>query len=342
MTLRTAAPETAAPVRVSGSFRDVSASSGPPGPSSLPRDLPRLLAAGERAAFHGPPGQAVHVLEQAVALAQAHDRAAEATAARWLLGVALGACGRYVAGLQAVASLVEEAEVPGTPADRRLFGALAAGTGASLLRQLGRHAEARQLDQRGLALAETGAGGFDCRLGLAADAVGLGEADEAAAQLAAAAALIPEREDWWRQRVRLGWVRAELALLRGQPAEAVAACEDAVARAERAQAPRHVAKGLLFLGVAQVQTGSLEAAATLRRAATLAESLGALPLVWPSRAVLGALLDAQDAGDGRTHEEAARSLEAARGAIMTIAGELDEELRDAWLRRPDVAELLIG
>jgi hypothetical protein len=324
----------------------VTASSGPPGSAGsagLPRDLPQLLAAGERAAFHGPPGQAVPVLEQAVALAQAHDRGAEATAARWLLGVALGACGRYVAGLQAVAALVEEAEVPGAPADRRLFGALAAGTGASLLRQLGRHAEARLLDQRGLALADTGAGGFDCRLGLAADAVGLGDADEAEAQLAAAAALMPAREDWWRQRVRLGWVRAELALLRGQPAEAVTACEDAVARAERAQAPRHVAKGLLFLGVSQVQTGSAEAAATLRRAATLAESLGALPLVWPSRAVLGALLGAQANGDGEAvQDEAARSLEAARGAIMAIAGQLSDELREAWLRRPDVAELLVG
>lgn len=65
--------------------------------------------------------------------------------------------------------------------------------------------------------------------------------------------------------------------------------------------------------------------------------------MWPSRAVLGALLGAQANGDGEAvQDEAARSLEAARGAIMAIAGQLSDELREAWLRRPDVAELLVG
>jgi hypothetical protein len=94
-----------------------------------------------------------------------------------------------------------------------------------------------------------------------------------------------------------------------------------------------VAKGLLFLGVAQVQAGSEEAANTLRRAATLAESLETLPLVWPARAVLGALqLEADPA-------ESARSLAAARSAVLGIAADLPPGVRDSWLARPDVAAL---
>ena len=62
-------------------------------------DLASLLAAGEHAAFHGKPAAAVAHLEQAVVLAQSQGLAAEMAAAAWLLGVALGAGGRYGAAL---------------------------------------------------------------------------------------------------------------------------------------------------------------------------------------------------------------------------------------------------
>jgi hypothetical protein len=110
-----------------------------------------------------------------------------------------------------------------------------------------------------------------------------------------------------------------------------------VTLAETSGAPRHVAKGLLFQGVAEVQVGELElAAATLRRAAGLAESLGTLPLVWPARAVLGALLtEAAPA-------EAAASLTAARAAVRQISEDLPSTLASDWLLRPDIAALLEG
>ena len=76
-----------------------------------------------------------------------------------------------------------------------------------------------------------------------------------------------------------------------------------------------------------------EAATTLRRAATLAESLDTLPLVWPARAVLGALQQAADP------LESARSLAAARSAVLGIASDLPPGVRDSWLARPDVAAL---
>jgi len=301
-------------------------------------DLASLLASGEHAVFHGPPTAAVADLERAVVLAQSEGRRAEVTAAAWLLGVALSAAGRYGGALRVLAPLVEAGEPAGSTPETKLFSALAAATAASVHRGLGRHEVARDLDERGLGLAEgTEEATFDCELGLAADAVGLGDLDEATRRLGRAEALVSRHEDeWWRQRVRFDWCRAERALLADDPAEAVAAATASVERAEQARAPRHVAKGLLFQGVAELQAGSPAAAATLRRAATLAEGLGALPVLWQARALLGALLAGSDT------EESARSLAAARSTVLGIAQDLPVELREEWLDRPNVSALLEG
>jgi hypothetical protein len=61
-----------------------------------------------------------------------------------------------------------------------------------------------------------------------------------------------------------------------------------------------------------------------------------LPVVWQARALLGALLA------GASGEESARSLAAARSAVLTIAADLPAELRDEWLARPNVSALLEG
>lgn len=301
----------------------------------MSEDLGQLLAEGERAAFHGPPAKAAEALTKAVELARSESRTAEATAASWLLGLSLGACGRYAKAIETLTPLVDAAANDSAP-EGRLFGALAGASLGSVYRQLGRHTDARAYDEQGLNFAESaGEAAFACRLGLAADAIGLGESDRAHAEADAASALLPDRPtEWWRQRVRFDWVRTELALLDEDHETAMEAAEAAVARAERARAPRHVAKSLLFLGVAQVQHGDDAGVASLRRAATLAEGLGALPLVWPARAVLGAVLAGTD------DTESASCLAAARSAVLTIAGELPEDLREGWLARPDLAELL--
>ena len=307
-------------------------------------DLASLLASGEHAAFHGKPAAAVGVLEQAVVLAQSQGRGAEMAAAGWLLGVALAAGGRYGGALTVLAPLVEAGRASDAAAERRLFGALSAATIASVHRQLGRHAVARASDLEALALSDgTGEAAFDAVVGLASDAVGLDEPDEASARLEQARALVPGRSDeWWRQRVRLGWAEAEVQLLDGQVDDAVDTALQAVERAEQARAPRHVAKGLLILGIAQVSGGTAsdavdgDAATTLRRAATLAESLGTVPLIWPARALLGALVSDDDP------TESARSLAAARSAVLTLAGDLPPGVRAEWLARPDIAALLSG
>ena len=308
-------------------------------------ELGSLLASGEQAVFHGRPADAVTALEAAVVLAGSQHREAETAGAFWLLGVALGAAGRYGGALTVLSPLVETAGLAGAAAERQLFGALASSTIASVHRQLGRHAVARDADLTAQSLAgPTGEGAFDAQLGLAADAVGLDDEVAARTHAAAAERLIPAgAADWWRQRVRLGWVQADLALLAGRAVDAAQVAQLSVDRAEEAQAPRHVAKSLLYLGIAQVTVAHTEggprlslAAETLRRAAILAESLGTVPLVWPARALLGAVAAGSDSG------ESTASLAAARSGVLTIAADLPPGVRGEWLARPDVAALLEG
>jgi hypothetical protein len=311
------------------------ASARPPSGGAAPdADIAGLLAAGERAAFHGRPADGVDPLRRAEAAALAAGRPAESYAARWLLGVSLSASGRFGGALATLDPLVRFSGPVST--ERRLFAALGAATMASVQRQLGRHSVARAYDEHGLVLGEDAAEAvFDCRLGLAADAVGLGDADRAVSELALAEALSAHRPDWWRQRVRAGWVRAEIALLTGDPAAAKTAAQAAVTLAEASGAPRHVAKGLLFEGVALVESGSYdEAVGVMRRAAMLAESLGAVPLVWPTRAMLGALVA------DTSMAESDSSFEAARLAAQFVADDLPVDLCQEWHARPDVAALL--
>lgn len=299
-------------------------------------DLAELLAAGERAAFHGRPANGVATLESAFERARVEGKGAEATAAAWLLGVCLAAAGKFGGSLAVLEPLVAAgtSDVP----ERRLFAALAAATSASVRRQLGQPAEAKVLDELAYAYSDGAPeASFDALLGLAADAVAAEDSATAGHLIDQAKALADGHADWWRQRVRLAWVDGETALLLGDPARAEAVLTPAVQLAEVSGAPRHVAKTLLLLAVAKVQAGRFaEAETTLRRAATLAESLGALPTLWPSRALLGALLEES------APAESAKALASARSGVISIADDLPDDLRDVWLDRPDVTALLGG
>jgi tetratricopeptide (TPR) repeat protein len=297
-------------------------------------ELTELLAVGERAAFHGRPSAGVQALQKAVVTARESGREAEATAAAWLLGVTLGASGRYGSALTVLDALRSDA----SGVERRLFASLSASTAASLHRQLGRHEAALALDEQALELADGASEAlFDAHLGLASDALGLGDPERARASAEAASALTQGRADWWRQRVRLAWVQAELALIDGRPEQAISLAASSVNLAEASGAPRHVARGLLLEGVGLVEKGDLDAAAaTLRRASTLAESLGTMPLLWRARALLGALTTLSHP------DESVRALSSARTCVLQVADDLPDELRSDWLARPDVVALLEG
>ena len=157
-------------------------------------------------------------------------------------------------------------------------------TAASVLRQMGRHDEARSADVSAHRLAPDAAGRAHASIGLAADAVGRGDADRCASMLAEAGACAPAGD--WRVAVRLGWVLAEHAMLRDRPAHAAEAAGAAAALSRRAGAVRHEAKSLLFLGAAMAAAGDERAARTLSAAGTIATRIGAAPIAHVARALL--------------------------------------------------------
>jgi hypothetical protein len=241
---------------------------------------------------------------------------------RWLAGAYLGGTGRY--------GPAAELLVPdGRPVDSRT-----ASARASHLRQLCRHGEAEVLDRYAL---RTAGGDDEARadalIGLVADAVGALRLPLARRRLNRATREIVN--PGWRVAVRLGWVRTEVALLGDQPAVAVDAAERAVGEARRAGAPRHAAKSLLMLGAAtEVQHGASAAIPVLRAAAASADSLGLLPLIWPTRLLLSRLLHPGD-NSAASHER-----RAAASAICAIRWGLPAAETATLLARPEIRPLV--
>jgi tetratricopeptide (TPR) repeat protein len=249
----------------------------------------------------------------------------------WLTGVALGACGRYGEAFDHV-----QAISPGTPEF-----SMACSLKASLLRQLGCHDLAVVADRQAMASAATPGSAIEALTGLAADSVGMEDAATAANTLAQARSLLQRVAAdpaalpiWWRHRVRLTWVECEVALLQSDYDVAVARASEALEAAEAANAPRHVAKSLLFLAVSQVEAGQRESAvANLQRSLTLSTSMGFLVVAWPGYAVLAALVQPDD-------PEAARNHFAKASAIADeIRAGLSGDLAERWDARADIAAL---
>lgn len=179
-----------------------------------------------------------------------------------------GARGAWDRALAGARPLARAATDPGIRARASL-------TVASVLRQTGRHAEAVPFDRRAFTLARDLDQRAHALIGLAADAVGAGDAAGCASWLAQAASCT--RPEAWRAGVRLGWVVAEHRLLVDRPGEAIAPAAAAATIAARAGATRHEAKSLLFLGVA-MRTAGEDGTGVLRAAEAMAVALGAAPI----------------------------------------------------------------
>ncbi|MCY7344449.1 MAG: hypothetical protein LH603_22085 [Pseudonocardia sp.] len=160
---------------------------------------------------------------------------------------------------------------------------------------LGGHAAARRDDALGLRLAAAApvsppdangtdpwAARIDALVGLAADALGLA-APVPAHRLLDAATAAAVGHPSWRPRVRLGWVRAEPALMAGRSAEAVAPASAALAEAESAGSVRHVLRSRIVLAVARAAAGEIRPAAGVVELDAVADRClpGLLPLHWP-------------------------------------------------------------
>jgi hypothetical protein len=206
---------------------------------------------------------------------------------RWLAAVVLGAQGWYARAATLLDELVRHRDP--------VLGALAAATLASHRRQLGGHADARRHDATGLrrlsqvhvdrkgehsaAIAEAH---HDVLVGLAADAVGLGQLGEARRLIAAA----PENAGW-RAAVRTGWVSAETELRAGRADAAVGPAEAAAERAAASGSVRHGVKSALVLGVALVAAGRRgRGGEIVSTALDDATDLGLLTLQWPAAMIL--------------------------------------------------------
>ncbi|SHL00408.1 hypothetical protein SAMN05443637_11610 [Pseudonocardia thermophila] len=255
---------------------------------------------------------------------------------RWLAAVALGGQGRYAAAAAELARLRAD---PATPAAVR---AHAAVTAASHRRQLGGHAVALADDGWALRIATTAveaptaaataaasvadepdpdgtdlaAARVDALVGLAADNVGLGR-PLVAQRLLDSAELLTCYHPSWRLPVRVGWVRAELALLRGDPGAALAPATDAVQRARAAGSVRHLVKSLIVRVVAAAAAGALdpeEAVSELDRLAGECAERGLAPLEWPCLLAAGDLLDRT--GDA-VNDVATRTVQHSRGGSVT-------------------------
>ncbi|MEU9804802.1 hypothetical protein [Mycobacterium sp. NPDC050853] len=205
----------------------------------------------------------------------------------WLRAVALGGAGRYAAADAELDALV----APGGRTGR--LASLAQSTRASLVRQLGWHAQARGLDGRALAVAGTDAEArSDALIGLAADALGLARFPLAHALLEQAEALsAPGDVRWpWRLPLRLAWVHAELAMVSGDGPRSLRYARTAEQLAADVPSVRHQVKTAMVLAAALSSAGDFdESAAVAARGLQAATTNGLVPLRWALAAMLAGL-----------------------------------------------------
>ncbi|GAA2965273.1 hypothetical protein [Actinokineospora diospyrosa] len=220
-----------------------------------------------------------------------------------MAAVTLGGQGRYAAAAARLWPVISAADP--------VLAALAAATLAAHRRQLGGHAIARDLDALGLRrLTEAGlttgkrspawagddhrppgtgaaAARSDVLLGLAADAIGLGRPDEARTLLGIESA---SADGGWRAEIKRGWVAAEVELVSGRPAAALAPAQAASAAAARSPSLRLRAKSNLVLGATLAAAGDHRGALpAIKDCLRAAITHGLEPLRWPCRIVLAGL-----------------------------------------------------
>ena len=228
---------------------------------------------------------------------------------RWLRAVAAGGQGHYGSATADLTAL--RRDVPAGP-----LASLAHSTQASFLRQLGGHAEARHWDGGALALAASDPEAcVDALLGLAADALGV-------ARFAASAALLDrareplERSTATRLTLRWQWVAAELAMVRGDGAEAVRHAERAVDLADGHPSARHRVKTQMVFAAALCSAGRItEARRVAEDALAATATLGLLPLRWALASLLADIV-----GDPARTDQMLAIRDTCAGAVRRAGG----------------------
>jgi len=217
-----------------------------------------------------------------------------------------------------------------------ILGDVACGTGswpslalsarASLRRQVGAYAEARDLDSRALVVADDSPSRADATIGLAADAVAVGALEDARRHHVRA-----ERDAHSdrRTQTRWHWVGAEVSLLAGHAVDAREHAQAALALAPEVSL-RHTLKSQLILAAATGEPESLPASQRL------IQSEGWPTLAWPLALIAG---ECAQLCEPAWLTEAWTS---GREATYTIEAGLPPELIGPWRDHPGVRRLRGG
>lgn len=235
-------------------------------------------------------------------------------AAVWQRVVDLGARGKYADASNVATDLL------GTT-DR--WASLALATLASHRRQVGDMEGAQELDTHALRTAGDEESRADALIGLAADAVGSGDAAEALLLHGRAES---DAHACWRTHTRWCWVGAEAALLAGDPVTAQVYARGAVVAA-RGHSARHVAKSHLVHAAA---TGDV---ACLQETELLIAEGGWTTLVWPLALIAG------DHADRWDSVWLGRVWAAGVAATYDIESALPADLLPHWRSHPGVRRL---
>lgn len=227
---------------------------------------------------------------------------------RWRLGYLWMRLGRYDRAFRAWSTVVEAG-----------LRSVVRSSRATALRELGLHERAQAEDRAAGTLASTAFDHARVAVGLVADAVGLLDRDGAGARLrdarrAVSALDVSRAAD--RQRIRLGWVEAEVALLAGGPYPADLPRWDGqdvhAPAVYDAGSQHHLAKGLAFAGLLARDLMTLDEAA--RRAPR-----GLAWAVHLARADLGAPSALHDARAAWSHVRVPPSLKVEVASTATFA-----------------------
>ncbi len=237
----------------------------------------------------------------------------------WLRAVALGGQGRYAAARTELLSIARRRPSPGVAS-------LALSTEASLLRQLGWHRLAAGFDGRALAVLGGTAGEeatvqtaarCDALTGLAADALGCGRLALGSALLERCAPLVGNDPALWRQRIRLNWVSAEIALALGDATTARRHASAAVDLAGDVDSVRHQVKSDLLLAAALSAGPDPDAAVDLgEQVLSRCAEHGLLPLRWAAAMLVNGVRPGADAAAIR--DECRRQISARGGRFRDL------------------------
>lgn len=234
--------------------------------------------------------------------------------ATWQHAVQLGAQGRYAAADDTLATLSQ----PGGA-----WTSLALSTRASHRRQIGATAEAARLDGEALRCGTDTESIADALVGLAADAIASGDAEQAAVWHADAS---QPAGMGWRTLTRWHWVGAERALLVGDQAAAIEHARAALV-ACTGESPRHEAKSRI---VAAAVTGRVDDLPTV---SPLLRAEGWVTLEWPLALVVADHPQATRPGGS------AAAWATGRAATYSIEESLPADLRATWRQHPGVRRL---